>query len=194
MSTTQTKTASYRIGTLTLIDAMKRLVEPGPMDPHSEIHYWNTITAVRGYDYFSRESMEDWLSAYGKITYPEIAENAKTDFQRFMIEVKTPGMPNHNTSRLMFLGSFNSKEHLAESYFLEESKNKLGGEFLRPVKNHAYQDRILKTGAQYNNHVAFEYQTMKNLFLAKWSAVGYFEDEAYKKRFIDEYCVAYNGK
>lgn len=158
------------------------------MDAHAEIKMFNKVVEDRGYDFFSQESMADWMKNYGSISEKDIFDKAEEDTKRFLYAVQTAMHPEHEQNRLVFASSFGGDEAKVKTFFYENRKEEMGRKF-RPMKDFAYEGRTLTYRAA-TPHEAFEYKTFTDLMRAKWAAVGYYADAEYKKRFVEEYCIA----
>lgn len=160
------------------------------INPVSETKNFKNIVSERGYPFFDPRSMSDWMKTYGGTSPADIQKEIDDEYTSFMHAVKTPGHPEHNDSRKVFLG-FDQNENAVRKYAAGIVNEKHGNN-IRPIKDIAYEQRQLKAlGPITNQAQGFEQKVYSDLMQAKWNAVGYDGDEEYTDRFKNDYCLAY---
>lgn len=163
------------------------VISDGKLDPAQDKKSFDAFTKARGFGFFTADSLTLWNEKF-TLDYGDLLQMAILDTELFMQSVQNPADPNHDKNRLLFKQLDSNKENV-RNYFLEKL-NEENGVNEKPWKNPSFEAQILGGYRLENPQQVFEYETLKNLLISKFAAIGYWQTEFYVQKFFSSYAIS----
>jgi hypothetical protein len=160
---------------------------------HPIVKHYNEIVQKRGYDAFSKQSIDAWKKEYAYLSPGNLQDMAEYDMKQFMNKVNDPAHPEHKRAADRFINEFKSNKDTAQKSFISDvfkangRTHNNGSPFL---KDTSYEKRITDFGTLKTMGEVNEHKLVCDVMQAKWNADGYDDhtDSDFLNLFVMNHC------